>query len=98
MVVHENEIRARSFPAGCDRRVCRTTRSDLAGHLGRTGCRRRASFNEPRRDIRYLLEGYRVRVGNRLYHQSISDAPGLLPQLGIGRVLPSLTRGDALRV
>ena len=30
-------------------------------------------------EIRYLPESFCVRVGNRLYHQSISDAPGVLP-------------------
>jgi hypothetical protein len=90
MVVHENEFRAWPSPAGDDRRARRATRSDPTRHVGRAGCRHRASFNEPRRDIRYLPEGFCVRVGNRLYYQSISDAPGLLPQLGIGCVLSSL--------
>lgn len=35
--------------------------------------------NKSEREIRYLPESFCVRVGNRLYHQSISDAPGLLP-------------------
>jgi len=35
--------------------------------------------NKSERDIRYLPESFCVRVGNRLYFQSISDAPGLLP-------------------
>ncbi|MCI0745433.1 MAG: TrbG/VirB9 family P-type conjugative transfer protein [Verrucomicrobia subdivision 3 bacterium] len=30
-------------------------------------------------EIRYLPESFRVRVGDRLYHQSISDSPGVLP-------------------
>ena len=30
-------------------------------------------------EIRYLPESFCVRVGNRLYNQSISDAPGVLP-------------------
>jgi len=35
--------------------------------------------NKSERDIRYLPESFCVRVGNRLYFQSISDAPGVLP-------------------
>jgi len=35
--------------------------------------------NKSEREIRYLPESFCVRVGNRLYHQSISDAPGVLP-------------------
>ncbi|MBK9140545.1 MAG: hypothetical protein IPM17_17625 [Verrucomicrobia bacterium] len=35
--------------------------------------------NRSEHTIRYLPESFCVRVGNRLYHQSISDAPGLLP-------------------
>jgi hypothetical protein len=35
--------------------------------------------NKSEREIRYLPESFCVRAGNRLYHQSISDAPGLLP-------------------
>lgn len=35
--------------------------------------------NKSEHPIRYLPESFCVRVGNRLYHQSISDAPGLLP-------------------
>jgi hypothetical protein len=35
--------------------------------------------NKSDREIRYLPESFRVRVGNRLYYQSISDAPGVLP-------------------
>lgn len=35
--------------------------------------------NKSAHSIRYLPESFSVRVGNRLYHQSISDAPGLLP-------------------
>lgn len=34
--------------------------------------------NKSDRVIRYLPESFSVRVGNRLYYQSISDAPGLL--------------------
>ena len=35
--------------------------------------------NKSDRDIRYLPESFCLRVGNRLYFQSISDAPGVLP-------------------
>ena len=35
--------------------------------------------NKSGREIRYLPESFCVRVGNRLYYQSISDAPGVLP-------------------
>jgi hypothetical protein len=35
--------------------------------------------NKSDREIRYLPESFCVRVGNRLYHQAISDAPGVLP-------------------
>jgi hypothetical protein len=35
--------------------------------------------NKSEREIRYLPESFCVRVGNRLYFQSISDAPGVLP-------------------
>ena len=35
--------------------------------------------NKSEHPIRYMPESFSVRVGNRLYHQSISDAPGLLP-------------------
>ena len=34
--------------------------------------------NKSDREIRYLPESFCVRVGNRLYYQSVSDAPGLL--------------------
>lgn len=35
--------------------------------------------NKSDREIRYLPESFCVRVGNRLYFQSISDSPGVLP-------------------
>lgn len=35
--------------------------------------------NKSEQEIRYLPESFCVRVGNRLYFQSISDAPGVLP-------------------
>lgn len=35
--------------------------------------------NKSDKEIRYLPESFSVRVGNRLYYQSISDAPGVSP-------------------
>lgn len=35
--------------------------------------------NKSEREIRYLPGSFCVRAGNRLYYQSISDAPGMLP-------------------
>ena len=35
--------------------------------------------NKSDKEIRYAPGSFAVRVGNRLYHQSISDAPGVLP-------------------
>ena len=35
--------------------------------------------NKTDREIRYLPESFCVRVGTRLYYQSVSDAPGVLP-------------------
>jgi hypothetical protein len=35
--------------------------------------------NKSGKEIRYLPESFCTRVGNRLYYQSISDAPGVLP-------------------
>lgn len=35
--------------------------------------------NKSDQEIRYLPESFCVRVGNRLYYQSVSDAPGILP-------------------
>jgi hypothetical protein len=35
--------------------------------------------NKSNKDIRYRPETFAVRAGNRLYHQSISDASGMLP-------------------
>jgi hypothetical protein len=43
------------------------------------------------RDIRYLPESFCVRVGNRLYHQSISDAPGVLPACATSTVYFAVT-------
>ena len=46
--------------------------------------------NKSEREIRYLPESFCVRVGNRLYHQSISDAPGLLSGSRLLRSCPWL--------
>jgi len=35
--------------------------------------------NKSDQEIRYRPESFAVRVGNRVYHQSVSDAPGVLP-------------------
>lgn len=35
--------------------------------------------NKSEQEIRYRPESFTVRVGNRIYHQSVSDAPGVLP-------------------
>ena len=43
------------------------------------------------REIRYLPESFCVRVGNRLYFQSISDAPGLLPAKSASTVYFAVT-------
>ncbi|MCI0747747.1 MAG: TrbG/VirB9 family P-type conjugative transfer protein [Verrucomicrobia subdivision 3 bacterium] len=47
--------------------------------------------NKSEREIRYLPESFCVRVGNRLYHQSISDAPGLLPPHAASTVYFAIT-------
>lgn len=47
--------------------------------------------NKSEREIRYLPESFCVRVGNRLYHQSISDAPGLLPSHSASTVYFAIT-------
>ncbi len=47
--------------------------------------------NKSDRDIRYLPESFCVRVGNRLYHQSISDAPGFLPACATSTVYFAVT-------
>ena len=47
--------------------------------------------NKSEREIRYLPESFCVRVGNRLYHQSISDAPGLLPPHAASAVYFAIT-------
>jgi len=35
--------------------------------------------NKLEQEIRYRPESFTIRVGNRVYHQAISDAPGVLP-------------------
>lgn len=47
--------------------------------------------NKSEREIRYLPESFCVRAGNRLYHQSISDAPGLLPPHAVSTVYFAIT-------
>ena len=47
--------------------------------------------NKPDREIRYLPESFCVRAGNRLYFQSISDAPGLLPACAASTVYFAVT-------
>ena len=47
--------------------------------------------NKSEHPIRYLPESFCVRIGNRLYHQSISDAPGLLPPHAASTVYFAIT-------
>jgi len=47
--------------------------------------------NKSDRDIRYLPASFCVRVGNRLYYQSISDAPGVLPANAASTVYFAIT-------
>jgi hypothetical protein len=47
--------------------------------------------NKSEREIRYLPESFCVRVGNRLYYQSVSDAPGLLPPHAASMVYFAIT-------
>ena len=47
--------------------------------------------NKSDKEIRYLPESFAVRVGNRLYYQSISDAPGVLPAHSAGIVYFAIT-------
>lgn len=47
--------------------------------------------NKSEHSIRYLPESFCVRVGNRLYYQSISDAPGLLPPHAASTVYFAIT-------
>jgi hypothetical protein len=47
--------------------------------------------NKSDKEVRYLPEGFVVRVGNRLYYQSISDAPGVLPPCAASTVYFAIT-------
>jgi len=47
--------------------------------------------NKSGKEIRYLPESFCVRVGNRLYYQSISDAPGVLPPKSASTVYFAIT-------
>jgi hypothetical protein len=47
--------------------------------------------NKSHKEIRYLPESFCVRVGNRLYYQSISDAPGVLPPFAASTVYFAIT-------
>jgi len=47
--------------------------------------------NKSEREIRYLPESFCVRIGNRLYYQSVSDAPGLLPPHAASTVYFAIT-------
>ena len=47
--------------------------------------------NKSDSEIRYLPESFCVRVGNRLYYQSISDAPGVLPPCAASTVYFAIT-------
>lgn len=47
--------------------------------------------NKSDQEIRYRSDSFAVRVGNRLYHQSISDAPGVLPPKAASTVYIAIT-------
>ena len=47
--------------------------------------------NKSGQEIRYLPESFCARVGNRLYYQSISDAPGVLPSRAASTVYFAIT-------
>jgi hypothetical protein len=47
--------------------------------------------NKSETEIRYLPESFAARVGNRLYYQSISDAPGVLPAHSASTVYFAIT-------
>ena len=47
--------------------------------------------NKSDKEIRYLPESFALRVGNRLYYQSISDAPGVLPPKAASTVYFAVT-------
>lgn len=47
--------------------------------------------NKSDQEIRYRSDSFVVRAGNRLYHQSISDAPGVLPPKAASTVYVAIT-------
>jgi hypothetical protein len=47
--------------------------------------------NKSDKEIRYLPESFALRIGNRLYYQSISDAPGVLPANAASTVYFAIT-------
>jgi len=47
--------------------------------------------NKSDQEIRYRSDSFAVRAGNRLYHQSISDAPGVLPPKAASTVYVAIT-------
>lgn len=47
--------------------------------------------NKSEKEIRYLPESFSVRIGNRLYYQSISDASGVLPPKSASTVYFAIT-------
>jgi hypothetical protein len=47
--------------------------------------------NKSDKEIRYLPESFALRVGNRVYYQSISDAPGVLPPNAASTVYFAIT-------
>ncbi len=47
--------------------------------------------NKSDQEIRYLPDSFAVRVGNRLYYQSIGDAPGVLPPKSLSTAYFSIT-------
>lgn len=47
--------------------------------------------NKSDQEIRYLPESFCVRVSNRLYYQSVSDAPGVLPPKSASTVYFAIT-------
>jgi len=48
-------------------------------------------WNKSDKEIRYLPESFCLRVGSRLYYQSISDAPGVLPPCAASTVYFAIT-------
>ncbi len=48
-------------------------------------------WNKSEQEIRYRPGSFAVRAGNRLYHQSISDAPGVLPARAQSTVYIAIT-------